>query len=96
MNAVGDHISALEKLSAALAEGVRDLRDLTSMVKIKYADDPGKLAEWMAASHIERPARRAKPGGGSPPAPTTPTTPQSTAELHADSVREISRGVGHE
>ena len=73
-NSVGDHISARQELDEALARGVQRLRDLTSVVKVKYADDPGKLAEWMAASHIERPSRRAKAGGG-PPSTPPPATP---------------------
>jgi hypothetical protein len=63
MNAVGDHIAAREELSDALGRGVEKVRNLTSLVKVKYANNPGKLAEWMAASHIERPAKRKKPGG---------------------------------
>src|SRR5204862_7286939 len=60
MNAVGDHIAAREELSDALGRGLEKVRNLTSLVKVKYADNPGKLAEWMAASHIERPAKRKK------------------------------------
>jgi hypothetical protein len=75
LNAVGDHISAREELQNALAGAVEKVRDLTSLMKVKYADNPGKLAEWMAASHIERPARRPKAGAGTPPTPPTPTTP---------------------
>ena len=74
LNSVGDHISAREELHKALARGVEKLRDLTSLVKVKYANNAGKLAEWMAASHIERPARRAKAGGGTPSTPPTPTS----------------------
>jgi len=74
MNAVGDHIAAREELGDALARGLQHLRNLTSLVKVKYVNNPGKLAEWMAASHIERSARRAAvaSGGATPPAPPTP------------------------
>ena len=73
MNAVGDHIAALEELSDALADGVQRVRNLTSLMKVKYANNPGKLAEWMAASHIERPPKRKKgEGGGGPPPTSTP------------------------
>lgn len=72
MNAVGDHIAAREELDDTFADGVRRVRNLTSFMKIKYANNPGKLAEWMAASHIERPSKRKKGGGegGTPPAST--------------------------
>jgi hypothetical protein len=73
LNAVGDHIAAREELDDALAHGVEIVRKLTSLVKVRYANNPGKLAEWMAASHIQRPPRRAKaeePPAPSPPPPT--------------------------
>lgn len=69
-NAVGDHIAAREDLDDALARGVEIVRKLTSLMKVRYANNPGKLAEWMAASHIERPPRRAKANAPPPPAPT--------------------------
>jgi len=73
MNAVGDHIAARQELSDALGRGVEKVRHLTSFVKIKYANNPGKLAEWMAASHIERPPKRKKGGGEGGTPPTTPS-----------------------
>jgi hypothetical protein len=73
MNAVGDHIAAREELGDALADGIQRVRNLTSFMKIKYANNPGKLAEWTAASHIERPPKRKKGGGGGGTPPTTPS-----------------------
>jgi hypothetical protein len=67
LNAVGDHIAAREELDDALARGVEILRKLTSLMKVRYANEPGKLAEWMAASHIPRPSRRAKSADPPPP-----------------------------
>jgi hypothetical protein len=69
LNAVGDHIAAREELDDALARGVEILRKLTSLMKVRYANEPGKLAEWMAASHIPRPSRRAKAADPPPPSP---------------------------
>jgi hypothetical protein len=69
LNAVGDHIAAREELDDALARGVEILRKLTSLMKVRYANEPGKLAEWMAASHIPRPSRRAKSADPPPPSP---------------------------
>jgi hypothetical protein len=34
---------------------------MTGLMKVKYANQPGKLAEWTAATHIERAAKRSKP-----------------------------------
>jgi hypothetical protein len=75
-NAVGDHISARQELDDALARGVEIVRKLTSLMKVKYANNAGKLAEWNAATHIERTPRRAKPkqpGSGTSPSPATPS-----------------------
>jgi len=69
LNSVGDHIAAREELDDALARGVEILRKLTSLMKVRYANEPGKLAEWMAASHIPRPSRRAKAADPPPPSP---------------------------
>ena len=53
-NAVGDHIAERRELDDALARGVEDVRDLTSLMKVKYANNPGKLAEWAGNSHRTR------------------------------------------
>ena len=71
-NAVGDHISAREELDNARDDCVTTVRDLTPLIKVRYANNPGKLAEWMAASHIERPPRRARPAE---PPTTSPPQP---------------------
>jgi hypothetical protein len=71
LNAIGDHIAAREELDDALARGVEIVRKLTSLIKVRYANNPGKLAEWLAASHIQRPPRRAK----TTEPPTPPPTP---------------------
>ena len=68
-NAVGDHISAREELDNARDYCVTQVRDLTPLIKVRYANNPGKLAEWAAASHIERPAQKAKAAE----APATPS-----------------------
>lgn len=73
LNAVGDHISARQELDDALARGVEIVRKLTSLMKVKYANNPGKLAEWTAATHIERAPKRAKPKP--PDSPGSPTPP---------------------
>jgi len=77
-NAVGDHISARQELDDALARGVELVRKLTGLMKVKYANNAGKLAEWTAATHIERAPKRAKPkppGSGTGPTPPTPSSP---------------------
>jgi hypothetical protein len=53
------------------------VRKLTSLMKVKYANNPGKLAEWIAATHIERAPRRTKPKPPGPAGSRTPPPPSS-------------------
>src|SRR6185503_10973314 len=78
MNAVGDHITARQELDDALARGVEIVRKLTSLMKARYANNPGKLAEWAAAAHIERAPRRARTKTPVPAGTPTPPTPPSS------------------
>ena len=78
VNAVGDHIAARRDLDDALGRGVELVRKLTGLMKVKYANHPGKLAEWTAASHIQRAPKRSKtttPDSGADPTP--PSLPSS-------------------
>lgn len=77
-NAVGDHIAARQELDDALGRGVEIVRKLTGLMKVKYANHPGKLAEWNAATHIERAPKRSKtttPDAAGTPPPPTPSSP---------------------
>jgi len=68
-NARGDHIAARQELKDARDYCLARIRGLDGLVNIRYANNPGKLAEWTAASHIERAPKRAKP---EMPPPSTP------------------------
>jgi hypothetical protein len=37
------------------------VRILDAIVKNKYANDPGKLAAWISASHVEKPPKKKEP-----------------------------------
>jgi hypothetical protein len=68
-NAVGDHVSASAALDGALDRCDEMVRKLDPIMKNKYANDPGALAEWISASHVERAPRRKKTEGGTAPTP---------------------------
>ena len=70
-NAVGDHVSASAALDDALDRCDDIVRKLDPIMKNKYANNPGALAEWISASHIERAPRRKK--ATTPPPPSAPT-----------------------
>lgn len=69
-NAVGNHVSASAALDDALDRCDDIVRKEDPIMKNKYANDPGALAEWISASHVERAPRRKKTTTP-PPATTT-------------------------
>jgi hypothetical protein len=72
-NAVGDHVSASAAMDDLTDRGVETVRKLDPIMKNKYADSPGNLAEWLSASHTERAPKRPKTSaGGSTPTPPAP------------------------
>jgi hypothetical protein len=69
-DAVGDHVAASAALDEAVDDLVENMRNQDGFMKNKYANNPGVLAEWLSASHIERAPRRTK-ATEPPPPPTT-------------------------
>jgi hypothetical protein len=70
--AVDDHVNSSAAIDDTVDQIMEVVRKLDGPMKNKYADNPAALAEWLAASHIERaPRRHQQP----PPTPTTPTAP---------------------
>ncbi len=67
---VGDHVAAGAEINATIEAGDIAKRKLDAIVRNKYANNPGVLAEWISASHTERsPRHKAKA-----PSPTSPPT----------------------
>ncbi len=62
--ATAEHVAATADTSAKVREGMVIVRVLDGIVKNKYANDPGKLAAWISASHVEKAPKK--------PAPPTP------------------------
>lgn len=67
-NAVGDHVSASAALDEALVRCDDIVRKLDPIMKNKYTNNAGALAEWISASHVERAPRRRTPPAPAPPA----------------------------
>jgi hypothetical protein len=75
---VGDHVAASAEINATIEAGDIAKRKLDAIVRNKYANNPGVLAEWTSASHTERDPRHKSapktpatgPGTTSPPTPT--------------------------
>ena len=71
---VGDHVAASAAIDDAITRGMELLRKLDAIVRNKYANNPGLLAEWTAASHVERAPKRAKPDASQPTTSPPPST----------------------
>jgi hypothetical protein len=67
-SATADQIAATAETAAFIREGMIAKRVLDGIVRNRYADDPGKLAAWLSASHVEKAPK-------SPPPATPPSTP---------------------
>jgi hypothetical protein len=69
----GDQVHATVGLAGTTATARKALRNLRTIVRNTFKNDPAVLAEWEAASHIDpRKAHQATPA----PTPTPPATPK--------------------
>lgn len=60
--AIVEHVAATTDTSAKVREGMVMVHILDGIVKNKYSNDPGKLAAWISASHVEKaPKKKAPP-----------------------------------
>lgn len=59
-SATAEHVAATADTSAKIREGMIKVRILDGIVRNVYANDPGKLAAWISASHVEK-APKKKP-----------------------------------
>jgi len=71
---VGNHVAASAALDDAFSRGNEAVRRADAIVRNKYANNPGLLAEWTAASHVERAPKRAKPDASQPTTSPPPST----------------------
>jgi hypothetical protein len=52
--ATAEHVEATADTSAKVRAGMVIVRILDGIVKNRYATEPGKLAAWISASHVEK------------------------------------------
>lgn len=60
-SATAEHVAATADTSSKIRQGMVIVRVLDSIVKNKYANDPGKLAAWISASHVEKAPKKKTP-----------------------------------
>lgn len=59
---MAEHVAATADTSAKVREGMVIVRVLDGIVRNVYGNDPGKLAAWISASHVEKsPKKKAPP-----------------------------------
>ena len=56
-----EHVAATDAEAAKVRDGMVIVRILDGIVKNKYANDPGKLAAWISASHVEKAPKKKDP-----------------------------------
>jgi hypothetical protein len=56
-----EHVSATAETSSKLRQINVAVRILDGIVKNKYANNPGKLAAWLSASHVEKAPKKKEP-----------------------------------
>lgn len=67
-SAKAEHIAARAEIAAKVALGMKKVRILDPVMRQLYTNNPGKLAAWIAAQHVEKAPSSPKP----PPPPPTP------------------------
>jgi hypothetical protein len=61
-SATAEHVAATADEAAKVRQGMIIVRILDGIVRNVYANDPGKLAAWISASHVEKaPKKKAPP-----------------------------------
>lgn len=63
-SATAEHVAATADIAAKIRQGMIIVRTLDAIVRNIYANNPGKLAAWLSASHVKK-----------APQPTVPPTP---------------------
>ncbi len=57
-SATAEHGEAVGALNALIREMMELSRQRSALVKLKYKNNPGKLAAWAIASHLEQPPKK--------------------------------------
>lgn len=60
-SATSEHVAATAEISSKIREGMVAVRILDGIVQNKYSNDPGKLAAWLSAKHVEKAPKKQTP-----------------------------------
>jgi hypothetical protein len=59
--AVDERVAATALIGESIRRGMISLRICDAVMRNNYFDQPGKLAAWLSASHVERAPKKAAP-----------------------------------
>jgi hypothetical protein len=76
-SSVESQVAATADLEEPLEAGMKAVRELRSIIPTIFHDDPGTLAAWSTASHVERHSPRKPPSPPTPAAPPDPSDPKA-------------------
>ncbi|MBK9527397.1 MAG: hypothetical protein IPO41_03545 [Acidobacteria bacterium] len=60
-SATAEHVAATAETASKIREGMIAVRTVDGIVQNKYANDPGKLAAWLSAKHVEKAPKKKAP-----------------------------------
>lgn len=60
-SATAEHVAATADTAAKIRQGMVIVRTLDGIVRNIYANNPGKLAAWLSASHVEKAPKKQAP-----------------------------------
>ncbi|HMF56140.1 MAG TPA: hypothetical protein VK619_07325 [Pyrinomonadaceae bacterium] len=75
------HVAATAGIDTEIDRGMNAVRELDSVMRNTFANDPSTLAAWLGSSHVERPPRRKESNTNSPHGTTTENTKPSGGGL---------------
>lgn len=59
--ATAEHVEATASVADKISQGMIQTRSVSPIVENIYSTDPGKLAAWRSASHVEKPPKKKAP-----------------------------------
>ncbi len=79
------HITARKDITVTVASALAALQQLDPIVEYRLGNDPGLLAAWRSARHVEQPARHSATPGAQPASahPETPAAPMTLVAVKA-------------
>ena len=89
---LGQRVAARTLIDASIEKGEATVRELNAIVRNKYANQPGILAQWDSVRHTERDPRRSSSGVTTSPSNSASANPSSATPAVGPSSTQIPGG----